>query len=398
MVKRSFRYCEMSKSFSLADNGLHEPRPVHELGSFAVRELVTLFEEGTINIPHYQRDSSAWSLDKKQDLILSLLRCYYIPPVTISKAGELLNLVDGLQRITSILDFIENKFYLEINKKKVYFSSTKEQSSFHLSEEDRKELERRQIGFIKYFDLDLDKEVERFYCIQNHVPLTLEQKINFNAYRNKPNLSTYIVELGIVLNQRKTLNKVLRLRNESRYPKTKYNVILGSILLAALSNKKRAKFSHTLTESQLKTLTKKEGLVKITEIFGKEGEILLKKLEELSKALYNQGKKFSTKQAFVNVFCAWFLEKRELKEVLEKFKTYRDLLEEEDAINSTIEKLNSINTFKEFTAWRNEEKIKRKELFVEFQNILGFARAKASNLDNTIEEIVEFLETGEFTS
>ncbi|WP_352336466.1 DUF262 domain-containing protein [Psychrobacter sp. 16-MNA-CIBAN-0192] len=66
--------------------------------------------------PPYQR-KAVWSTQKKQALMDSLLRSYYIPrlvlrKVRISDNRALQEVIDGQQRITTVIDFFQNKFAL----------------------------------------------------------------------------------------------------------------------------------------------------------------------------------------------------------------------------------------------------------------------------------------------
>lgn len=66
--------------------------------------------------PPYQR-KAVWSIQKKQALMDSLLRSYYIPrlvlrKVRISDNRALQEVIDGQQRITTVIDFFQNKFAL----------------------------------------------------------------------------------------------------------------------------------------------------------------------------------------------------------------------------------------------------------------------------------------------
>ena len=66
----------------------------------------------------YQRKSSIWSEDKKSFLIDSILKNYPIPaiflrPCVDNDTGKMIyDVVDGKQRLESIVDFIENKIAL----------------------------------------------------------------------------------------------------------------------------------------------------------------------------------------------------------------------------------------------------------------------------------------------
>lgn len=66
-----------------------------------------------LNKPDYQR-SKVWDKKKKQHLIQSILLGSYIPPVVVFpdalRGNMLLSILDGQQRMSAIVDFIDNRF------------------------------------------------------------------------------------------------------------------------------------------------------------------------------------------------------------------------------------------------------------------------------------------------
>ncbi len=54
-----------------------------------------------------------WNLEKKSDLIHSLITGYFMPPIiTIEADGTLWNIIDGKQRLTSIIDYVNGEYAL----------------------------------------------------------------------------------------------------------------------------------------------------------------------------------------------------------------------------------------------------------------------------------------------
>jgi len=63
--------------------------------------------------PPYQRPSGVWTIVQKQNLMDSILSGYDIPKFYLHrKSDKSLAVVDGKQRISAIVDFIDNKFPL----------------------------------------------------------------------------------------------------------------------------------------------------------------------------------------------------------------------------------------------------------------------------------------------
>jgi 5-methylcytosine-specific restriction endonuclease McrA len=74
------------------------------------------YKEDYVTRPPYQR-KSVWSKKKKQSLLDSLFRRYYIPKLVIrevrlSDSQTVNEIIDGQQRITSVQEFFDNKFAL----------------------------------------------------------------------------------------------------------------------------------------------------------------------------------------------------------------------------------------------------------------------------------------------
>lgn len=66
-----------------------------------------------------QRKEGAWNSKQKSDLIDSLLRNYPINPTYSVKDNGILAIIDGVQRLSTIRDFLDSKFALSKNLKPV---------------------------------------------------------------------------------------------------------------------------------------------------------------------------------------------------------------------------------------------------------------------------------------
>ncbi|MCM1232634.1 MAG: DUF262 domain-containing protein [Ruminococcus flavefaciens] len=70
-------------------------------------------EKGNILLSHkLQRQEGQWNRKQKSDLIDSLLRKYPINATYSIKEGNTLSVIDGVQRLSCVRDFIANKFSL----------------------------------------------------------------------------------------------------------------------------------------------------------------------------------------------------------------------------------------------------------------------------------------------
>src|SRR5712664_3652048 len=82
-----------------------------------VRGIMDEMDDEKYYIPDYQRDSSQWDNDKKSLFIESLVNNLTIPPLLVcphdrSDGMEQRQVVDGQQRLTTIREYIQNKFAL----------------------------------------------------------------------------------------------------------------------------------------------------------------------------------------------------------------------------------------------------------------------------------------------
>lgn len=80
----------------------------------SLQSLVKDMNKGTINLSHkLQRPEGQWNRKQRTDLIDSLLRHYPINPTyAIVEEDGTLSVIDGVQRLSTIRDYIENVFAL----------------------------------------------------------------------------------------------------------------------------------------------------------------------------------------------------------------------------------------------------------------------------------------------
>ena len=73
--------------------------------TWSIRELAQKYDQ--INFPEYQREPNVWSKDAKQRLVDSIIRQFDIAPLYFyTKDGDLIDCVDGRQRIGAIMSFL----------------------------------------------------------------------------------------------------------------------------------------------------------------------------------------------------------------------------------------------------------------------------------------------------
>lgn len=85
-----------------------------------LQALNKAMEKGTILLSHkLQRPEGQWNRNQKTDLIDSLLRKYPINATYAIKENGILSVIDGVQRLSCVRDFIANKFALSKNMEPV---------------------------------------------------------------------------------------------------------------------------------------------------------------------------------------------------------------------------------------------------------------------------------------
>lgn len=78
-----------------------------------LQSITKELERGKISLSHkLQRPEGQWNRKQKTDLIDSLLRKYPINPSYGIKENNVLSIIDGVQRLSTVRDFIDGKFSL----------------------------------------------------------------------------------------------------------------------------------------------------------------------------------------------------------------------------------------------------------------------------------------------
>ncbi|NET67582.1 MAG: DUF262 domain-containing protein [Moorea sp. SIO1G6] len=95
-----------------------EPKPIQSVYAW--------YREKKLYVNRRYQRKLVWTLEEKQKLIESILKKYPIPAILIAElddSRETYEIIDGLQRIHSIISFIENAFYIGDKNNKKYFDS-----------------------------------------------------------------------------------------------------------------------------------------------------------------------------------------------------------------------------------------------------------------------------------
>ncbi|MGH7097785.1 MAG: DUF262 domain-containing protein [Stellaceae bacterium] len=97
--------------------------------SVNVSAVIQQLSQGILFVPDYQRDSSQWDIYKRSLFIESLVNNMTVPPLVVypqtSAAGlQTQEIVDGQQRLTTIRDYLNNRFQLASDDAVEYSENT----------------------------------------------------------------------------------------------------------------------------------------------------------------------------------------------------------------------------------------------------------------------------------
>jgi hypothetical protein len=129
-------------------------------------------EKGTISLSHkLQRPEGQWNKKQKSNLIDSLLRHYPINPTYgIVETDGTLSIIDGVQRLSTIRDFIGNKFSLSKDMENVIINGEEKNLSglkFNkLDEDTQSEILNSELQVYRMSDCT-EKDVREMFARQN---------------------------------------------------------------------------------------------------------------------------------------------------------------------------------------------------------------------------------------
>lgn len=144
----------------------------YTLKTRSLQSLVKDMEKGTISLSHkLQRPEGQWNKKQKSNLIDSLLRHYPINPTYgIVETNGTLSIIDGVQRLSTIRDFIGNKFSLSKDMENVIINGGEKNLSglkFNkLDEDTQSEILNSELQVYRMSDCT-EKDVREMFARQN---------------------------------------------------------------------------------------------------------------------------------------------------------------------------------------------------------------------------------------
>ena len=264
------------------------------------------FKNSKINLnPSYQR-GEVWCNSGKVFLINSLLCGISIPPIILNQADmsiDKFEVIDGKQRISTILGFINNNFPVIIGQKKIYFSKIPDDliendNSYILDEDYKEHFKQIEVQVTVYISLDEIKQREIFERINYGSPLKYGEKL-----KGSNSKGLYLIEK--LISNFSTNFEQIGIKNERH----NYYLKFGTII-ALINNDFKSASSGSPTLNYFKkwekTVEESEKIYDNTyQIISK----LIKLYENISKYHFERENKNLTKQLWnwsellFNIYC-----------------------------------------------------------------------------------------------
>ena len=118
-----------------------------------------------------QRKENIWDLKRKSMLIHSILTDFPIPALYATKNGRSYSFIDGKQRLTCVLDYINGGFSLDKTTTAVSNTEIAEKKFESLPESFQKKLLEHKFEIYRIDEATMDELEELFYRLNNGMPL-----------------------------------------------------------------------------------------------------------------------------------------------------------------------------------------------------------------------------------
>lgn len=138
----------------------------------SLQSLVKDMNKGNINLSHkLQRKEGQWNKSQKSKLIDSLLRKYPINPVyAIVEENGILSIIDGVQRLSTVRDYISDKFTLSKDMDSITINGTEKNLSglkfSKLDEDTQSEILNAELQIYRMSDCT-EKDIKEIFARQN---------------------------------------------------------------------------------------------------------------------------------------------------------------------------------------------------------------------------------------
>lgn len=129
-----------------------------------------------------QRKSNQWNKLQKSKLIYTMLLGYMpIPPIHVLAEDDILWVIDGKQRLTTINDFVNDEFKLDKSIDSIEFNGEElelaKKKFSELPEELQNKIKETEIVQVKYVDATEEQIANIYAALNNGTPLSADQKL-----------------------------------------------------------------------------------------------------------------------------------------------------------------------------------------------------------------------------
>lgn len=137
-----------------------------------IKQFYEMYKGNKLNFElAIQRKDGIWNLRRQSLLIHSILSDYPVPPLFAVKAGRKKNFIDGKQRLTTVIDFIEDNFSLDVDIDNIDNSIISGKKFEELPEELKNRFYNYKFDLISIEDISGDEIEELFFRLNNGMTL-----------------------------------------------------------------------------------------------------------------------------------------------------------------------------------------------------------------------------------
>lgn len=149
--------------------------------SWSVKQFAKMYTNGKISFDYpIQREGNQWDVYQKTDLIHSCADDYPIPPIYSIKEDDVFYILDGKQRLTTLISYVKNEWACHCDIDSVNIEGKEYSIAESLFEELHEEVQDSILDtMLLNYKLDeyTDEEIERLFLkLNNGTPLTKLQK------------------------------------------------------------------------------------------------------------------------------------------------------------------------------------------------------------------------------
>ena len=143
--------------------------------SWSSKQLVKMIKNNNISFDNKYQRKYVWDDKRKSLFIDSLIEGYPVPPMFAKKGNGIYEMVDGLQRATTVSDYVNDKFSLGVlpditDEGETICVSGKKYSE--LPENLQDNINSYMFTIYYFEDISDDELKELFFRLNNNLPLT----------------------------------------------------------------------------------------------------------------------------------------------------------------------------------------------------------------------------------